>query len=486
MRKPQSSRKGGNKTAIVVDANPTQKVGRSVSADGLENCISGMGTSLDKRSYTKYSFVRPFSMQELDAMYRQSWLCKRIVNIIPDDMTRSWREFNIDNPKKLKKIQDYEKQIKLRMKFVEALRYSRLYGGCIVVMITDDMDFNDPDTCSAPLDLNKIKKGSLKSLLVYDRWRVYPDYELVSDIESPDFESPMYYKITSNPQANPNAPRIHHSRIIRFDGELIPYIAFVGNARWHDSVLQHVYDSVLNSESAKQAVSSMMDEANVDVYMYSGLRDSLADRADGEELTQKRLRVTNTSKSIHRAIVLDADDKYEKKSNQFSNLDKILHCYDIDVCGAAKTPYSKLFYQQIGGLSTAGEDDLNGYYDDVVTEQENRLRPALEKLDQVLIRSVFGNANEEIEFTFPSLWQESDLDNSTIDLNNANRDAVYLTNGVLSPQDVADKLLTSKIYNKITAPEKEEEPEIDDSTTIPDNKKTINKKEKKPKDDKVN
>lgn len=475
--------KNKKQNIINIKTNAEKKQGRLVSADGLENCVSGMGTLTDKRSYIRYKSVRTLTMQELNDMYRQSWLCKRIINIVPDDMTRKWRTHNLDNAKKIKKIQLLEKSLQVRSKFIQAMYWARLYGGSLMIMITDDIDFNNPETCETPLDLNKIKKGSLKSLLVYDRWRAWAGYELISDISSAEFEMPEFYRITSNPQVNVNAPRFHHSRVIRFDGEKIPYYSFVANARWHDSVLQHVFDSVINNESAHQSTSMMMDEANIDVYKYAGLRENLADRADGEALVQKRLRITNMGKSINNAIVLDAEDSYDKKATSFANLDNLLNQYNINVCGAAKIPMTKLFGQSEGGLNTTGESDENKYYDDLMSSQENDLRPQLEKLDQVLIRSCFGTYIEDYSFEFPSLWQESDFETAQMRLNDANRDQIYLANGVISPKDVADKLLTEKVYNNITIPK--ELPNSNDnknsSVENKNNNKNVNNNEDKSK-----
>lgn len=480
-------RNNNNKVTSADNIVPFSNRKRVGTADGLVNCITGMGTSLDKRSFYRYKEVQPLQMQDLNNMYRQSWISKRIVNIIPHDMTRKWREFSLDSPRKIKKIQDYEKKLQLKNKLVQAMIWGRLYGGAVIVMITDDMDFNDPESCASPLDLTKIGKDSLKSLMVFDRWRIYPTAELVSDITSPDFEQPIYYHITSNPGITVGTPRIHYSRILRFDGELVPYYVFTANGRWHDSVLQHVYDTVINNESCSQSIATMMSEANLDVYQYSGLRETLSETDDGEELIAQRIKITNLSKSVSNAIVLDAEDKYDKKQNQFTNLDNILLQNNISVCGAATVPMSILFGQSATGLNNSGESDETKHYDNVQFQQEFNLRPIFDKLDQVLIPSALGQVPEDYSFKFPSLWQESDVNRAELDFNNAKRDEIYLLNGVVSPEDVADKILLNNVYNKITKPKPEDivglqqnnaDPQEKSSSTVNKSKNNNNKNAK--------
>lgn len=85
----------------------------SYTGDGLENFVAGLGTQSDKRSYTGWGVVLPLNRVQLEAMYRTSWLAKRIVNLPADDMCGAWRTFAFgdadDNPQ-LEALEQAEKQ----------------------------------------------------------------------------------------------------------------------------------------------------------------------------------------------------------------------------------------------------------------------------------------------------------------------------------------------------------------------------------------
>ena len=60
--------------------------------DSLENLVAELGTSQDKRSHSTFVNSKRLSadgmQEELNALYRTDWLAGKVVDIIPDDMTR--------------------------------------------------------------------------------------------------------------------------------------------------------------------------------------------------------------------------------------------------------------------------------------------------------------------------------------------------------------------------------------------------------------
>ena len=63
--------------------------------DRLSNFVSGLGTSKDKKIANVYGF-NLIDAQQLNAMHRSDWMARKVVDIIPDDMTREWREWQAE------------------------------------------------------------------------------------------------------------------------------------------------------------------------------------------------------------------------------------------------------------------------------------------------------------------------------------------------------------------------------------------------------
>jgi len=414
--------------------------------DGLQNMVAGLGGPRDKRSFSYWAQPRPLTRFELECMYRGSWISKRIVNTIADDLTRAWREFNLgdadDNPK-LKALQDAEKEFAIQDKFNQALRWARLYGGCLIVIGTDDVALGgnaaNSEAMAEPLDPDTLGKDCLRYLHVIDRWRCAPTGQRTTDLTSPNFGLPDGYLLAES------SVQVHHTRVIRFDGQLLPYFAWLGNGMWHDSELQHVIDTLANYETIPASIATMMFEANIDVIKSAGITDLLA-TADGERQVAKRFAASTAMKSMNRCLLLSSDEEYEKKSNSFTNLADVWDKAADEICAAADVPRTRLFGQSPGGLNSTGDGDLRNYYNRLVSNQQTDIRPQLEYLDRIFIRHVLGTIPENYEWEFKSLWETSETENAAIGYQNAQRDQIYLNAGVVDEGLVASQLKLDGVY----------------------------------------
>jgi hypothetical protein len=70
----------------------------SFVGDRLTNLMSGMGTSIDRRTAASYVF-NPVTPEQAEAAYRSSWLVSKIVDIPALDMTREWRRWQAKGTK---------------------------------------------------------------------------------------------------------------------------------------------------------------------------------------------------------------------------------------------------------------------------------------------------------------------------------------------------------------------------------------------------
>jgi len=408
--------------------------------DGLTNMVGGLGTERDKRFYSEYSPLVTQSQQQLGAMYRGSWLARRIVNTPADDSTRAWVSLNWDGydegDANVRAVELAEKRYGLRKNTNTSRKWGRLYGGAGIVVV---LKGEDRYTMASPLDVTKIGKDQLLRLHVLDRWRLMPMGTLDDDMSSPNFGLPTAYRVAETGTV------LHWSRVIRFGGQQLPHDLWVQNQFWDDSVLISPMDSVKNYETATNGAASMIWEANVDILKIQGLADSLIN--DGEEAIRTRLLNAMIMKSFNRTLVIDKEgEDYEQKQMTFGGLNDVIANFVVDLCGAAEIPATRLFGQSSPGLNSTGESDIRNYYDGISSSQESDLRPQLERLYEIVIRSALGKMPENFSLTFNPLWQESKKEKAEVDKVRADTDAIYLREGVLTEGGVARELLDRKTY----------------------------------------
>ena len=172
--------------------------------------------------------IRDRNYQLLTSLYRENWIIQNIIATIPNDMMRKWYDLRTGaDPEYLKQMARLERRTQIRKKLLLGMYWGRLYGGAAgVILIKGHNDM------SRPLELDAVMPGSFLGLHILDRWNgVYPETDLVSDPEDPDFGLPEFYMIR-NEETGMTAARVHHSRVIRFIGRELPWMEQVTEQYW--------------------------------------------------------------------------------------------------------------------------------------------------------------------------------------------------------------------------------------------------------------
>jgi phage-related protein (TIGR01555 family) len=99
-------------------------------------------------------------------------------------------------------------------------------------------------------------------------------------------------------------------------------------------------------------------------------------------------------------------------------------------------PLTRLMGVSPGGLTATGESDLSWWYGQVDVYRELELKPKIMAFLRVLARSL-GIVLDGLDVTFPPLWSMSDKEQAELRKIVADTDAVYISQGVLLPEEVA-------------------------------------------------
>ncbi len=125
----------------------------------------------------------------------------------------------------------------------DAIKWARLYGGAVAVMLIDGQDLE------TPLRPETVAKGQFKGLYVLDRWQITPSTNDTVEEFGPDLGMPATYKVNQNAAALRNKT-IHHSRLMRFDGYELPYNQRMAEMLWGLSVVERLYDRLVAFDSS--------------------------------------------------------------------------------------------------------------------------------------------------------------------------------------------------------------------------------------------
>ncbi|WP_281659652.1 DUF1073 domain-containing protein [Microvirgula aerodenitrificans] len=386
-------------------ARDTDSVRRQMTGDSFQNLAArtGIGTQ-NMQAGSGYGFdLVSRNRVQMEAVYRSSWIAGMAVDVIAEDMTRAGIEIQSDmDPDEKEQIERTMNRMGLWDAMGDNIKWSRLYGGSIAVMMIDGQDV------STPLRMDRVGTGQFKGLLVLDRWLIQPSLEdLVTEL-GPDIGRPRYYTVVADAQALINQ-KIHYSRVIRLDGVELPYWQRIAENGWGQSVLERLWDRLLAFDSATQGASQLVYKAHLRTYKVNKLREIIATGGRIFEALVKQIEMIRLYQSNEGMTLMDGEDEFEAHQYSFSGLSDVILQFGQQLSGALQIPLVRLFGQSPAGLNSSGESDLRTYYDNVHTQQDRALRPGLHRVLDLISRSVLGKPlPDNFSFEFRPLWQLTD------------------------------------------------------------------------------
>lgn len=409
--------------------------GGELRLDGLANALTGMGTSRDKSRYTSAQPIIFLTQEELENLYGE-WIPKRIVDIVAEQSTRKGFKvlFGGDGAaaEEVTGIEQVIEDLYILENFLLASKNARLYGGaCILLYI------NDGRSANQPVDKNNIR--SIEGMEVLDRWQIAP---VITEENLYDYSQATYYQIISGDLIQqPELTKIHKDRILRFDGEWLPYRVRQRNYGWGMSSLQAVYDSFKHYWTGLNSAATLLSEFDIFVHKLRGLSTMLA--AGKESDVRGRLVLNDMSKSIYRGYAIDAEkEELEFISRNFAGISEILEKLRIDIIGASQIPHTILFGESPSGLGATGRSEERDFAKFLGDYQATHYKRQLQKLMEYIMLSKMGPTNGRMpdswRIKFNNLFELNERELADVRARVAAVDGRYIQLGVLHPQEVAD------------------------------------------------
>lgn len=306
------------KAARRAQAATARQSGRPLM-DGYQNVAAGLGIGTDNISasaaYSQPSLTN--NRQQLENMYGGSWIVGQAVDAPAEDMTRAGIEIKSeDGPETLDRVYQELANLQVAQRICDAVKWSRLYGGAVAVHLIEGQ------RTETPLRPQTVGKGQYCGLLDLDRWSLQPSNEKVREF-GPDLGMPEFYTVL------PDAPalggmKIHHSRVIRLDGETIPHRQRLRFNGWGLSVIERLYDRLASFDSTTLGAAQLVFKAHLRVVKIKNLRDILAAGGDVEAALIKQLMMIRQMQTTEGLTVLDGEDDFDTRSYTFSGLSDAL------------------------------------------------------------------------------------------------------------------------------------------------------------------
>ncbi|MBV2144232.1 DUF1073 domain-containing protein [Falsochrobactrum sp. TDYN1] len=404
--------------------------------DGMANVITGLGRANMKSAATRY--VVEFDSLERDNAYRASTWYRKIVNIPAADAVREWRSWQAEKDQ-IEKIEAEEKRLGVRNAVYQALLTARHTGGAVIMV------GGLPGVTSQPLRMDSIRAGTVKYLTVLGRDDITPG-AIIRDPQSDWFGQPEKWTLTTEG----GMLDIHPSRVVFVNGRTVPGSLRRAGEVWGDSIWTQMADSIRSADNVAGVIDALLHEAKIDVVRIKDMVSQMASGASENDYITRWTMVA-TLKSISNVLMLDGDDEWSQKQITWAGLPDIARTLLTIMAGAADIPVTRLTGEQQAGLSSADSGSLKHYYDSLKSMQELEYTPALQPLDEMLIRSALGERDPAIWYSWNSLWQASDKERAEVDKLEAEAVDIYARSGLI-PQDALAGMVQTRLIESESWP----------------------------------
>jgi uncharacterized protein len=386
--------------------------GKFRTTDAFVNYTHKIGLGADNILTSSTASFIPLSRYRviLEWMYRQQFVCKNACDVVAEDMTRQGVDITGPMlPKNIRKIERGVQKLGIWSRLRSLIKWSRLYGGCLAVIIIKGQKLEDP------LNLETVGPGQFKGLKILDRWMVDPSLELlVTDMSDPACGLPTYYRVTADAPALPRM-KIHHSRVIRMGGVELPYWQAVQENLWGLSILETIQDRIASFDLGSAGAAQLIDKSFIRTFHIEGLKELLGSNTIAYEGVRQYMQAVTSFQGIEGVTLLDTKDEYKgNEHGAFSGLAEILQEFRQQLSGALMIPQTKLFGTSPAGMNATGESDMRNYYDLIKARQVTDLLDGLMIVYQLVAQSIGVEWDDEAGLEFKPLWQPTEVEKAEI------------------------------------------------------------------------
>lgn len=368
--------------------------------DSYGNSLAAIGNNDKVQDFTNYSLTNETMNYPLWlALYNDSWVFRKIIDKPAQDQISCGITLHGKN----NYTRIYKAFDKFKPELTNLIRWGRLFGGSIAVMMFDTI--NDVDM-KYPLKKNAIKNAKMK-LYVTDRWYgvAYTSNETVSNSKDIDFGKPKTYRVIF---ADGKEYEVDHSYVLRYEHRTAPNLIKNGQLQgWGYAEGSHLIRELSRDEQLKTSITSLVNKSVIEVIKMSGMRGLFAGSLDAENENQLRMRLemVNWGRNYNSLTFLDKDDDYNQfHTTSLSGLSDLLERNMWIVAAAADMP-GILFGDLKGGLSQES-DAYRRYADNIKTSCDTYVRPVITKFLKVLF--YIFDIEESIDFEFNSLIKKQE------------------------------------------------------------------------------
>jgi phage-related protein (TIGR01555 family) len=378
--------------------------------------LNKFGTTQD--SSTAYEYQREGIIPDmiLTEQYESNGLFAKIIDTPAEEAVKHGISLGLKSPDVEAYIADTLDHLEWENKAATAIKWSRLFGGALGVML-----INDGRGIDEPLNWKRVT--AIDEIRIYERAIVWPDYSSLYNYDPRDptrsmttkFGMPEYYHVNSMY----GQFWVHESRCLIFRNGILPEYTMQPYYRfWGIPEYVRIRRELRETITSHANAVKLLERSVQAIYKMQGLAKILSAEG-GENEVIKRLQVIDMARNLLNSIAIDAENEdYDFKTAQMASVKDVIDTTCNMLSALTNIPQTILFGRSPAGQNSTGMSDLENYYNYVERMQKLMLRNNLKTLIDIIVRIGLHNGKIEeepdINLTFNPLWSMSEEEQAKI------------------------------------------------------------------------
>ena len=366
---------------------------------------------------------------------------RQIVSTRATEMTRKWIKFVVkgdgDSGKadskheRIAKIEDEFSRLQVRDRFRECVERDGYFGRAHLHLDTGHA--NDPDELKTTIgngrDAASRAKVSperpLKWLTVVEPMWTYPAvYNSFNPLDRTWYRPEHWYVMGRS---------VHVSRLLRFCSQEVPDVwkpAYAFGGLSMSQMAKPYVDNWLKTRQIVQRILGKFSQFVLKTNMTEVMGGMAADNF------MKRLAIFNATRNNDDIYALDKEmEDFVNVAAPLAGLDHLQAQAQEHLASVSRTPLVILTGISPSGLNASGESEMDCWSNLIHSEQENLFRDPLTTVLDFVQLSLFGDIDQDIDYEFLPIVEQTEEQKAALRKTNADTDAVLIETGVISQHE---------------------------------------------------
>lgn len=402
---------------------------RARAAVAMDNAAQNYGWLNNQTGYCGMGFPGYTYLSELTQRSEYRAPTETIAN----EMTREWIKFTGGTAAKVKELEAAFEEFDVQGCFRTIGMYDGFFGRGQLYISLKGQDTDQRRKLPLVVDDKgaTVTKGSLLHLKPIEPIWTTPYMYNSIDPTRDDFYRPDWWYVMGK--------QTHSSRLLSFVSRPVPDLLKPAYNFGGMSLTQLIEPYAQRWLKTVDSVNRLISNFSMSGIM-TNMQASLEEGNNGSTLFN-RAALFNRVRDNRGLMLLDKDsEEFFQFNVPLGSLDKLQAQAQEHMAAPTHIPLVKLTGITPSGLNASSEGEIQVFYDFISGEQENQFEANLKLVFRIIQLHLWGKVDPKIKFEWIPLDSPTDKELSEMRKSDGDRDAAYVDKGVVSPDEVRERL----------------------------------------------